>query len=63
MSSDEHAHNHAPQLPEVVDEAGDTPGWVPLLGIALFVLFVGYVAWGHAKLAEIEADTSSAGAP
>jgi len=27
-----------PQLPEIADEAGDTPRWVPLLGIILFVI-------------------------
>jgi hypothetical protein len=28
----------APTLPKVVDEAGDTPGWVPALGVGLFAL-------------------------
>lgn len=41
-----HPH-HAPELPEVTDEAGDTPSWVPLLGAALFVLMVAYVWWAH----------------
>ncbi|MET0386345.1 MAG: hypothetical protein ABW321_10325 [Polyangiales bacterium] len=27
-----------PSLPKVVDEAGDTPSWVPALGLALFAL-------------------------
>jgi hypothetical protein len=27
-----------PTLPTVVDEAGETPGWVPALGIGLFAL-------------------------
>lgn len=36
-----------PQLPEVTDEAGDTPSWVPLLGVALFVLMVALVWWAH----------------
>lgn len=32
-------HEHsAPQLPDVTDEAGDTPKWVPVLGVALLVL-------------------------
>ncbi|NOY94234.1 MAG: hypothetical protein GXP55_23905 [Deltaproteobacteria bacterium] len=30
---------HAPTLPEVKDEAGDTPTWVPILGIVLLSLF------------------------
>ncbi|HEX6245065.1 MAG TPA: hypothetical protein VFZ61_29290 [Polyangiales bacterium] len=29
-----------PQLPEVTDEAGNTPRWVPLLGVGLFALAV-----------------------
>jgi hypothetical protein len=28
-----------PSLPTIVDEAGDTPNWVPALGFLLFVLF------------------------
>ena len=28
-----------PSLPTVVDEAGDTPNWVPALGLLLFVVF------------------------
>ena len=39
--------NHPPEIPEVTDEAGDTPSWVPLLGAALFVLFVGLIWWSH----------------
>ena len=27
-----------PTLPTVVDEAGDTPGWVPALGLTLFAV-------------------------
>jgi hypothetical protein len=30
----------APRLPDVVDEAGATPRWVPLLGIALLIAAV-----------------------
>lgn len=41
-----HAHT-PPELPEIVDEAGDTPRWVPLLGAALFVLAVALVWWSH----------------
>jgi len=28
-----------PSLPTIVDEAGDSPNWVPALGLLLFVLF------------------------
>jgi hypothetical protein len=32
-------HKHAgPSLPEVIDEAADTPNWVPALGLGLFAL-------------------------
>jgi hypothetical protein len=41
-----HAHT-PPQLPDVTDEAGDTPGWVPVLGVALFLSLVGYGFWAH----------------
>jgi hypothetical protein len=41
-----HAHS-APELPEVTDEAADTPKWVPLLGVALFVLAVAGIVMGH----------------
>jgi hypothetical protein len=30
--------NQPPGLPEIVDEAGDTPNWVPLVGLALVVM-------------------------
>jgi hypothetical protein len=30
--------NTPPTLPTVVDEAGDSPNWVPVLGLALFAL-------------------------
>ena len=34
-----HESNKAPEIPEIIDEAGDTPWWVPVLGMALFALF------------------------
>lgn len=42
-----HAHT-PPELPEVSDEAGDTPRWVPLLGLVLFVLSAGAIWYCHA---------------
>lgn len=27
-----------PTLPTIVDEAGDSPNWVPVLGLALFAI-------------------------
>ena len=29
----------APELPEIIDEAADTPWWLPVLGAALLALF------------------------
>lgn len=54
--------NHPPELPEISDEAGDTPSWVPRLGLALFLLFVGWVVFqhGHAGGADAGADTETA---
>jgi hypothetical protein len=39
-----HAAHPPPGIPEVHDEAGDTPSWVPRLGVALGVVFVALVA-------------------
>lgn len=39
---------HRPHLPEVRDEAADTPSWVPLLGLALLaVVALWMVARAH----------------
>ncbi len=39
-STDDHAHEPHPHppLPTVHDEAGDTPTWVPIAGLAFFVV-------------------------
>jgi hypothetical protein len=37
-------HKHAPGLPAIVDEAPDTPGWVPALGLGLFAVIAIAVA-------------------
>jgi hypothetical protein len=36
--------NPPPALPEVYDEAGDSPRWVPALGAGLFIMFVAVFA-------------------
>lgn len=36
-----------PQLPEVTDEAANTPRWVPLLGVGLFALAVLAIVVAH----------------
>ena len=48
-----HAHT-PPQLPDVTDEAGDTPGWVPIFGVLLFALLVAYVWWAHRQHEAVE---------
>lgn len=43
---DEHdgaAHPHPP-LPTITDEAADTPMWVPIAGLALFLVLALFVA-------------------
>ncbi|HEX7479901.1 MAG TPA: hypothetical protein VF331_19015 [Polyangiales bacterium] len=39
---------HAPTLPQVTDEAANTPNWVPALGFGLFALFALLFAVRHA---------------
>lgn len=46
-----HAHT-PPELPEISDEAGDTPRWVPLLGLLLFALSAGGIVWWHAACSD-----------
>jgi hypothetical protein len=46
-----HAHT-PPELPEITDEAGDSPKWLPWLGVALFVLGSGWIAISHGTHAE-----------
>ena len=51
-----------PQLPNVTDEAGETPGWVPIFGVLLFVLIVAYVWWAHRQHDAVEAGDTNAAA-
>jgi hypothetical protein len=39
--------NTPPQLPEITDEAGNTPRWVPLLGALLFLASIGAIVVCH----------------
>jgi hypothetical protein len=45
--------NHGPSLPKIVDEAPDTPAWVPALGVGLLALITIVVA---IRLAWLEAN-------
>jgi len=57
---------HAPRLPKVVDEAADTPGWVPALGLGLFavlaIVMAIRLAWLGANPPEQAADAAQAAA-
>lgn len=44
------AHVQPPALPDIVDEAADTPTWLPWLGFALLVLAALYAAIGGTKV-------------
>lgn len=56
-------------MPEIVDEAPDTPGWVPALGLGLFALitlvFAIRLAWQDANpvAPETGAEQAAAAAP
>jgi hypothetical protein len=40
--------NHPPAIPEVRDEAGASPSWLPYLGLGLLALFVAWIVYSHA---------------
>jgi hypothetical protein len=50
---------HGPSLPTIVDEAPDTAGWVPALGLGLLALFTIVIA---IRLAWMEANPVAEGA-
>lgn len=53
-------HSHTPGLPEIHDEAADTPMWIPMLGLALFALLALFLIVRAAVAdasAELEATT------
>ena len=52
-----------PSLPTVVDEAGDSPSWVPALGLLLFVLFALVTAARIALQDETQTQVDPATAP
>jgi len=51
-----HAAHPAPGLPEVHDEAGDTPLWVPIVGATLLVLGG---MWVIVKIASYSSDAAA----
>ncbi|MBX7192954.1 MAG: hypothetical protein K1X94_12890 [Sandaracinaceae bacterium] len=59
---DGEVHPHPP-LPTITDEAADTPMWVPLTGLALFLVLALFVALRSAMApAEESAPTGDEGA-
>ncbi len=55
-----HESNKAPEIPDIVDEAADTPWWVPALGAALLALFALLFVVAQAGGGEPEADGAPA---
>lgn len=49
-----------PQLPEVNDEAGNTPRWVPVLGVLLFLASVTAIVVCHGACSADEAAAETA---
>lgn len=37
--------NQVPTLPDVQDEAGDTPMWVPAMGVAVLFVLAVWAVW------------------
>jgi hypothetical protein len=55
--------NTPPQLPEVRDEAGDTPRWVPVLGALLFVIAAAAIVVRHTAFKDADEAAGSGAAP
>ncbi len=62
-AADAHAHAQGPQLPTVVDEAGDSPKWLPWLGLGLFCLIAVLVAGRRALPDAVGAEDAAADEP
>jgi hypothetical protein len=46
-AADGPAHAHPPPgLPEIKDEAGNTPPWVPKLGVVVVLALIALIAYG-----------------
>lgn len=62
-ASSDAGHAHPPPgLPEVKDEAGDTPSWVPKLGIFVVLGLVGLLVYAFAPLRAPANDAPAAAA-
>jgi hypothetical protein len=63
---EDHAHGEAahahppPGLPEVKDEAGDTPSWVPKLGVVVVLGLLGLLAYALVPLQAPASDAPAA---
>lgn len=45
MADAAHSHHTPGEPPAIRDEAADTPMWLPMLGIALLLLFAAYAVY------------------
>jgi len=63
---EEHAHGEAahahpaPGLPEVKDEAGDTPSWVPKVGVVVVIALLALLAYALAPIQPPATDAPAA---
>jgi hypothetical protein len=53
--------NTPPQLPEVRDEAGNTPRWVPVLGALLFVIAAAAIVVRHTAFKDDDSEHAGSG--
>lgn len=52
-------HHQPGELPEIRDEAADTPMWVPGIGLALLILAALFIVWQSAS-ARLDAEATEA---
>ncbi len=52
-------HAETPQIPEVTDEAGNSPWWLPWLGAGLFALAVGLIVLAHVRGDSADSDSAA----
>jgi hypothetical protein len=55
--------NTPPQIPEVTDEAGDSPKWLPMLGVAVLAALVAWAVLSHSGAAGEEDVPAAEGEP
>ncbi len=60
--AEQHSAHEAPGLPQITDEAGDTPMWVPILGLTLLALMALVFAY-EVNTAEPAGEAAAVDAP